>query len=97
MFLWNKSVGEEPKGNFFMQTILNLFVSGNSSSFISLFFKVFALLFATMYFIYTIVISRQTNNMNQTFKTNSASILQIISNIQIAFALILLFISFVLI
>jgi len=80
-----------------MQHILELFTSSDSSSFVGLFFKAFALLFAAMYLIYTIVISRQTNNMNNTFSTNNAAVLQIFSNLQIVFALILLFISFVLI
>ena len=83
--------------NTIMQNLLELFTSSDSSSFVGLFFKVFALLFAVMYLTYTIVISRQTNNMNKTFSTNNAVVLQIISNLQIVFALILLFISFVLI
>lgn len=80
-----------------MQDVLATLLNPNSTTFIGIFFKAFALLFAAMYLIYTIVISRQTNNMNKTFETDNAAVLQIVSNIQIIFALILLFISFTLI
>ncbi|MDA1316728.1 MAG: hypothetical protein O3B87_01740 [bacterium] len=80
-----------------MQDILSLFINPDANSFFGVFFKLFAILFAVMYLVYSIVVTRQTNIMNKTFETNKAGVLQIVSNIQIFFALILLFISFTLI
>lgn len=77
-----------------MDDLINITLPQFSSTlFIAFFFKAFGVLFAFMYLIYAIVIVRQTQVMNRTFKTEYGTLLLIISFIQIVFALILIYLS----
>jgi len=79
-----------------MENILNLFTS-DSNTILVLFFKAFAVLFSLMYLLYAILLTRQTQIMNRTITTRSAGILLALSAVQIVFAVILIFVSVVLI
>ena len=79
-----------------MENILNLFTS-DSNTILVLFFKAFAVLFSSMYLLYAILLTRQTQIMNRTITTGSAGVLLALSAVQIIFALILIFVSIVLI
>jgi len=79
-----------------MENILNLFTS-DSNTILILFFKAFAVLFSAMYLLYAILLTRQTQIMNRTITTGSAGVLLALSAVQIIFALILIFVSIVLI
>ena len=80
-----------------MDEILNIFTDANSTVFIALFVKAFAILFSILFLLYAIVITRQTQEMNQTFTTRNASVLFAVAILHIVFALILIAASFLLI
>lgn len=80
-----------------MEDIFVIFTDANSTVFISLFVKAFAILFSMLFLLYAIVITRQTQEMNQTFTTRKASVLVAVAVFHILLALILVFASIVLI
>lgn len=80
-----------------MDDIFAIFTDANSTVFISLFVKAFAILFSVLFLLYAIVITRQTQEMNQTFTTKKASVLVTVAVVHILFAVLLIFASIVLI
>lgn len=76
-----------------MEEIVRIFTSGSTEIFY-LFFKAFAVLFSVLYLVYALVITRQTQIMNNTFTTNSKNILVFVAFLQILFALFLIFVVF---
>lgn len=62
---------------------------------ISIFLKVFAVVFGFIFLIYAIVLRRQTVVMNRAIKTQRAPILTAISTVQIFVALVLILLAFV--
>ncbi len=80
-----------------MDEILDIFTDANSTLFIAFFVKAFAILFSILFLLYAIVITRQTQEMNQTITTKNAGILYVISALHIVLAIVLIVSSFVLI
>ncbi|CAN5219109.1 hypothetical protein BH09PAT2_BH09PAT2_03300 [soil metagenome] len=80
-----------------MDTILALFAAPTSDVFIVFFFKAFAILFSFLFLLYAIVLTRQTQEMNQIFTTSKSQFLFFVSVLHIVLALILIVASFVLI
>lgn len=80
-----------------MEDIFTIFTDANSTIFISLFVKAFAILFSVLFLLYAIVITRQTQEMNQTFTTKKASVLVTVAVLHILFSVLLIFASIVLI
>jgi len=73
-----------------MDAIIELLTHPNGEGFFYLFFKAFAVLFSVSYVVYAIVITRQTQTMNETFETKSSWFLMTVSVLQIVFGLILI-------
>jgi len=80
-----------------MEQLIHLLTTASSDDFIGFFLKAFAVLFAFLYLIYAIVISKQTQIMNSTFKTKMSSVLSAVAFLQILFAGILILASLFLI
>lgn len=73
-----------------MDAIIGLLTHPTGEGFFYLFFKAFAVLFSVSYLVYAIVITRQTQAMNETFKTKSSWLLMTVSVLQIIFGLIVI-------
>jgi len=80
-----------------MQNFISLLTTSSSDDFVGLFIKAFAVFFAFLYLLYAVVMSRQTQIMNDTFSTKMSSILSTISFLQIIFAGILILVALFLI
>jgi len=80
-----------------MENVFSLLSNPTNGEFLSLFLKAFAVLFAFLYLLLTVVMTRQTQIMNQTFTTTKSSLLLSISSLQIVLAGILIIISLFLI
>lgn len=80
-----------------MEDFITLLTSSSSDDFIGLFIKAFAVLFAFMYLLFSIIIIRQTQIMNDTFSTKMSSVLSTISFLHIIFAGILILVALFLI
>ena len=80
-----------------MDDIFNIFTDANSTVFLSIFVKAFAILFSILFLLYAIVITRQTQEMNQTFTTKNAPVLFTVAVFHILLAIVLIVASFVLI
>jgi len=80
-----------------MEEFITLLTSSSADDFIGLFIKAFAVLFAFMYLLFSIIIIRQTQIMNDTFTTKMSSVLSTISFLQIIFAGILILVALFLI
>jgi hypothetical protein len=64
---------------------------------IALFFKAFAIFFATIFLIYSIVILKQTKVMNETFTTKNAALIFAISLFQLILAVLLILVVTILV
>lgn len=80
-----------------MDTILNLLTDTSSNELLFMFVNAFAVLFSVLYLVYAVMITRQTQVMNKTVTTPAAPLLFFLSIIQIFFALILIYVSLVVI
>lgn len=80
-----------------MEEFITLLTASSADDFIGLFIKAFAVLFAFMYLLFSIIIIRQTQIMNDTFTTKMSSVLSTISFLQIIFAGILILVALFLI
>ncbi len=80
-----------------MDYLINLLTNPTGEDFFLLFFKAFAVLFSVSYLVYAIVITRQTQLMNETFTTRNAGLLFAVSFFQIIFGIILISVSLFLI
>lgn len=71
---------------------MDQFISGTISGtqIISLFFKAFSIAFALIYFLYSIIITKQTDELNKNLIVEKNSILYLLSFSQILFGFILL-------
>ncbi|MDO8610014.1 MAG: hypothetical protein Q7R95_05670 [bacterium] len=69
---------------------INMF---NDKNLITIFFKILALFISIMYFLYSVVIAKQTDVMNKTLRANNFQILSTISSIQIAIGAILILLA----
>ncbi len=67
-------------------------LSGNN--FVAVFFKPTAVFIGIFYFLYAVVIAKQTQTMNKTLKTGSGTIIFFISIFQIILAAALFVLSF---
>ncbi|OGK37890.1 hypothetical protein A3F03_01600 [Candidatus Roizmanbacteria bacterium RIFCSPHIGHO2_12_FULL_41_11] len=76
-----------------MNEIINLIPSLSDLNIITFFFKAFAVLFAFIYLVFAIAVTRQTQVMLKTVTNNHSRLLMIISSLQIIFAVILIFFS----
>lgn len=65
-----------------------------NQSLIAVFFKAFALVFASVYMIFVIVIFRQSQVMTRTVKSSVSSLILLISLIQIFLAAALIILAF---
>lgn len=74
--------------------INNLF---NDAGIILFFYKAFAIIFSLIYFLYAIIVRKQTSIMNNTVKENSGSIILFISSVQLLLSIILIALSIFLI
>ena len=66
----------------------------NNQSLLNLFFKAFVYVFAVVYFLFAIVIYRQTQVMNKSLTTGRTSLINLISLIQIFVALVIIILVF---
>lgn len=80
-----------------MEEIIRIFTDPSADLFVGLFFKAFAVLFSFLFLLYAIVITRQTQEMNQTVTTKTAPVLIFLSALHIALGLLLIAVSFILI
>lgn len=55
----------------------------NGSNIVSLFFKWFAVAFALIYFIFTVVISKQTQVMSKTVQSKTNGLILFVSTVQL--------------
>ena len=76
-----------------MNEIINLIPSLSDLNIITFFFKAFAVLFAFIYLVFAIAVTRQTQVMLKTVTNNHSRLLMIISSLQIIFAVILILFS----
>lgn len=79
-----------------MEQILSFFTDTSSNEILLLFVKSFAVLFSVLYLVYAVIITRQTQVMNKTLNSPVRPILFFGSFIQIIFAIILIYVSIVL-
>lgn len=67
--------------------IVNFFLG---QGLVNLFFKSFAILSAVLYFVYALIVFRQTQIMNKTVTTRGAAIFTLISLLQLIFSILLI-------
>lgn len=80
-----------------MENIFLFFTNLTGESLIEVFFKLFAVLFALIFLIYSIVVFRQSKIMNQTFTTKNAYLIRAISFFQLLLSILLLIVAIFLI
>jgi hypothetical protein len=80
-----------------MENIFLFFTNLTGERLIEVFFKLFAVLFALIFLIYSIVVFRQSKIMNQTFTTKNAYLIRAISFFQLLLSILLLIVAIFLI
>jgi hypothetical protein len=80
-----------------MENIFLFFTNLTGERLIEVFFKLFAVLFAFIFLIYSIVVFRQSKIMNQTFTTKNAYLIRAISFFQLLLSILLLIVAIFLI
>jgi hypothetical protein len=79
-----------------MEQIISFFTDTDSSQLLVLFVKAFAVLFSVLYLVYAVIITRQSQEMNKTFSSPMGPFIFFMSFVQIVFAIILIYVSIVL-
>lgn len=76
-----------------MQSIIEAIFMPDGKVLIPFFFKAFAIVFAVLFFVFSVVVVRQTKVMNKTFTTKKASVIAGISFFQLMLAILLFFVA----
>lgn len=77
-----------------IEQIINNILSTTGLGVFNLFFKCFAIVFSIIYFLYAVIIFKQTRVMTKTLESKSNYLIVLISFFQMITALILLLFSF---
>lgn len=80
-----------------MENLNQILAMFNGSIIIGFFEKAFALIFSTMYLLYAVIISKQTDTMNKTLESSNNKVLYFVASLQITLGLILIILSIFLI